>query len=98
IVSLVAMLRARQAGVLIVGSDASADVSLPDFVPEPLAPIVAVVRGQQLAYELALRLGGDPDSPPRLTQVTPPQIVRPLQIEKPRSNAAQLLTDPVCAR
>ncbi|MGN6868115.1 MAG: SIS domain-containing protein [Solirubrobacteraceae bacterium] len=70
IASLVTELRARQAGVLIAGCGASADVSLPDAIPEPLAPIVAVVRGQQLAYELALRLGVDPDSPAGLTKIT----------------------------
>jgi glucosamine--fructose-6-phosphate aminotransferase (isomerizing) len=71
IASLVAELRTRQADVLIVGCGASADLPLPDAVPEPLAPIVAVVRGQQLAYELATALGVDPDSPPGLTKVTP---------------------------
>lgn len=70
IASLVAELRAREVRVLIVGSGDSADASLPAAVPEPLAPIVAVVRGQQLAYELALRLGLDPDSPAGLTKVT----------------------------
>jgi glucosamine 6-phosphate synthetase-like amidotransferase/phosphosugar isomerase protein len=39
-------------------------------VPETLAPIVAVVRGQQLAYELAMALGRDPDNPAGLTKVT----------------------------
>jgi glutamine---fructose-6-phosphate transaminase (isomerizing) len=70
IASLVGELRARQASVLIVGCGAGADVSLPDAVPESLAPIVAVVRGQQLAYELATALGLDPDSPAGLTKVT----------------------------
>jgi glutamine---fructose-6-phosphate transaminase (isomerizing) len=70
IASLVEELRARQAGVLIAGCDEAADIWLPDAIPEPLAPIVAVVRGQQLAYELALRLGLDPDSPAGLTKVT----------------------------
>ena len=70
VASLVQDLRAREANVLLVGSGDDADVSLPAGVPEPLAPIVAVVRGQQLAYELALRLGHDPDSPPGLTKVT----------------------------
>ncbi len=45
-------------------------VPLPNGLREPLAPIVAVVRGQQLAYQLALRLGYDPDSPGGLTKVT----------------------------
>jgi len=70
VVSLVEDLRARQASVLIVGDDERADVPLPALAPEPLAPIVAVVRGQQLAHELALRLGYDPDSPEGLTKVT----------------------------
>jgi glucosamine--fructose-6-phosphate aminotransferase (isomerizing) len=70
IASLVAELRERRADVQIVGCGESADLSLPDAVPEPLAPIVAVVRGQQLAYALALRLGLDPDSPAGLTKVT----------------------------
>jgi glucosamine--fructose-6-phosphate aminotransferase (isomerizing) len=70
IASMVDDLRARRASVLIVGCGAGADVSLPDAAPEPLAPIVAVVRGQQLAYELAMALGLDPDSPVGLTKVT----------------------------
>jgi glucosamine--fructose-6-phosphate aminotransferase (isomerizing) len=68
--SLVDELRARQAIVVVVSSSDGAAVSLPGEVPEPLAPIVAVVRGQQLAYELALRLGHDPDSPKGLTKIT----------------------------
>ena len=57
--------------MLIVGPGGDADVPLPPSLPEALAPIAAVVRGQQLAYELALRLGYDPDSPEGLTKVTP---------------------------
>jgi glucosamine--fructose-6-phosphate aminotransferase (isomerizing) len=71
IASLVDELRARRASVLVVGSGERADVPLPGQAPEPLAPIVAVVRGQQLAHELALRLGYDPDTPEGLTKVTP---------------------------
>jgi glucosamine--fructose-6-phosphate aminotransferase (isomerizing) len=71
VMSLVEDLRARQASVLVIGSGAGADVPLPGEVPEALAPILAVVRGQQLAHELALRLGYDPDSPEGLTKVTP---------------------------
>ncbi len=70
VASLVQELRARRASVLVVGSGERANVSLPGGVPEPLAPIVAVVRGQQLAYELATALGHDPDSPAGLTKVT----------------------------
>jgi glutamine---fructose-6-phosphate transaminase (isomerizing) len=68
--SLVDTLRARQASVLIVGDGPHADIPLPGDVPETLAPIVAVVRGQQLAYELAMALGRDPDNPAGLTKVT----------------------------
>jgi len=39
-------------------------------VPEALAPIAASVRGQQLALELALRRGLDPDAPRGLNKVT----------------------------
>jgi fructoselysine-6-P-deglycase FrlB-like protein len=56
--------------VLVIGDGERADVSIPGGAPEPLAPIVAVVRGQQLAHELALALGYDPDSPEGLTKVT----------------------------
>jgi glucosamine--fructose-6-phosphate aminotransferase (isomerizing) len=68
--ALVGDLRARQASVLVVGSAPGADISLPAAVPEALSPIVAVVRGQQLARELALCLGRNPDSPAGLTKVT----------------------------
>ena len=70
VASLVEELRARQASVHVIGNGEQADVGLPSGLPEPLAPILAVVRGQQLAYELALRLGYDPDSPAGLTKVT----------------------------
>ena len=70
VTSLVEELRARQASVLVVGSGDRVDLSLPAKAPEALTPIVAVVRGQQLAHELALRLGYDPDSPEGLTKVT----------------------------
>ena len=70
IVALVEALRAREVRVLVVGSGGLADVSLPAVSAESLAPIPAVVRGQQLAYELAKVLGHDPDSPAGLTKVT----------------------------
>jgi glucosamine--fructose-6-phosphate aminotransferase (isomerizing) len=70
IAALVEELRARRASVLIIGDGERADVWLPGDAPDALAPILAVVRGQQLAYELALRLGHDPDAPPGLTKVT----------------------------
>ena len=70
VASLVAALRAREANVLVFGTGERADVALPSAVPEALAPIGAVVRGQQLAHDLALRLGHDPDSPEGLTKIT----------------------------
>jgi glucosamine--fructose-6-phosphate aminotransferase (isomerizing) len=69
VASLVDELRAREASVLVLGSD-RADIRLPRGAPEPLSPIAAVVRGQQLAYELALRLGYDPDCPEGLSKIT----------------------------
>ena len=71
VASLVEELRTRHANVLVVGDGGAADVSLPDDVPESLMPIIAVVRGQQLAHDLAIALGLDPDSPVGLTKVTP---------------------------
>src|SRR6202012_5543601 len=68
--SLIDELRARQATVLTVGDGAHADIRLPRAAPDPLMPIVAVVRGQQLAYALAMTLGLDPDSPAGLTKIT----------------------------
>ena len=70
VTSLATELRERGATVLMVGCDDAADISLPAGLPEPLAPIAAVVRGQQLAYELSVRLGYDPDSPGGLRKVT----------------------------
>lgn len=70
IAELVGQLRQRGARVLTVGGDAESDVPLPEGMPESLAPIVAVVRGQQIAHALALHLGRDPDAPPGLNKVT----------------------------
>lgn len=39
--------------------------------PEVLYAILATVRGQQLAYHMALKRGLDPDWPRGLTKVTP---------------------------
>ena len=43
---------------------------VPDAVPEALAAIPAIVRAQQLALELALARGLDPDAPTGLAKVT----------------------------
>jgi glutamine---fructose-6-phosphate transaminase (isomerizing) len=67
---LIGELRSRGASVLTVAPEPWADIPLPAGMPEALAPIVAVVRGQQLARELSLRLGFDPDHPAGLSKVT----------------------------
>jgi glutamine---fructose-6-phosphate transaminase (isomerizing) len=69
VAELVAVLRARGARVLTISTDRDADLSLAPMV-ESLAPVTAVVRAQQLARELALTRGRDPDAPTGLTKVT----------------------------
>lgn len=69
VADLVGVLRERGARVLTISTSPDADLPLPD-VTEALAPIVAVVRGQQLACELALLRGRDPDAPANLRKVT----------------------------
>jgi Sugar (and other) transporter/SIS domain len=68
--ALIGELRKRGSKVLVVGGQDDADLPLPRGMPEALAPIVAVVRAQQLARTLALQLGYDPDSPEGLSKVT----------------------------
>ena len=51
--------------------DADLRVAMPAGVPEALAPLVHVVRAQQLALHATLALGLDPDKPRGLTKVTP---------------------------
>jgi glucosamine--fructose-6-phosphate aminotransferase (isomerizing) len=70
VASLVDDLRGRGANVFVVGSGAGVDLSLPAETPDALTPILAVVRGQQIARELAMRLGHDPDKPAGLTKIT----------------------------
>ena len=47
-----------------------AGLPLPHGLPETAQVITAVVRGQQLARELALARGADPDAPAHLSKVT----------------------------
>jgi glucosamine--fructose-6-phosphate aminotransferase (isomerizing) len=68
-VDLIADLRGRGARVWTIASGPDADLPLPD-VTEGLLPIVAVVRAQQLARELALAHGREPDAPAGLRKVT----------------------------
>jgi glucosamine--fructose-6-phosphate aminotransferase (isomerizing) len=63
-------LAARGANVLRINDRADADLALPAGVPEPLANIGAVVRGQHLARLVSLGRGIDPDQPLGLNKVT----------------------------
>jgi glucosamine--fructose-6-phosphate aminotransferase (isomerizing) len=67
---LVSTLRARGARVAVVGPVAAADCPLPAGVPPALLPVLAVIRGQQVAAALARRRGLDPDAPAGLSKVT----------------------------
>lgn len=69
-VELVDDLRGRGADVYVAAPDPGADLPLPAEVPEALAPIVAVVRAQQVALALARARGLDPDAPAGLSKVT----------------------------
>jgi len=70
VVEVVADLRARGASVRLAGPVPGSDFGWPAAAPEAVAPVLAVVRGQQLALSLALELGRDPDAPPGLMKVT----------------------------
>jgi glucosamine--fructose-6-phosphate aminotransferase (isomerizing) len=67
---LEAELATRGANVLRVNDQTGADLPLPPGVPEQLAGIGAVVRGQHLARLVSLRRGIDPDQPLGLNKVT----------------------------
>ena len=58
----------RGAAVQLIGSDRGADCPLPAGVPSGLLPVLAVVRGQQVAAALARRRGLDPDNPTGLSK------------------------------
>jgi glucosamine--fructose-6-phosphate aminotransferase (isomerizing) len=66
--ALVADVRAMGAPVTVIG--ATGDLPVPNGLPEVLAALPTVVRGQQLALALALDKGLDPDRPPGLSKVT----------------------------
>jgi glucosamine--fructose-6-phosphate aminotransferase (isomerizing) len=67
---LVDELRGRGVTVITIGCDEGDDLTLPAGIHEGLAPIAAVVRAQQVARALALRLGIDPDRPAGLSKIT----------------------------
>ncbi len=63
-------LRERGAPLLRLAPGQDAELPIPSGVPEALAPIVSVVRAQQLAREVTLDRGLDPDAPAGLSKVT----------------------------
>jgi glutamine---fructose-6-phosphate transaminase (isomerizing) len=69
ITDLVDDLRQRGADVRLAGPLGDV-LPWPGDVPEVVAPLLAVVRAQQVALALARRLGLDPDSPAGLAKVT----------------------------
>lgn len=77
IIAVAAQLTERGAQVLAMGPEArvvptaGARINVPGAVPPSLEVLPTVVRGQQLAYLAALRLGIDPDAPFALNKVTP---------------------------
>jgi glucosamine--fructose-6-phosphate aminotransferase (isomerizing) len=66
---LVADLRLRGASVTVAGPVPNSQLPWPKS-PEVVAPVLAVVRGQQLALALARLRGLDPDRPRGLAKVT----------------------------
>lgn len=70
VTSLVLELKALGAHARLAGPVEGSELSWPAAAPEALAPVLAVVRGQQLALALARLAGRDPDSPPGLRKVT----------------------------
>lgn len=69
-ISIIQRLRAVGAPVVVAGAGPEADVTWQTGIPATLAPIVAVVRGQQIALRTATDLNVDPDRPDGLTKVT----------------------------
>ena len=70
VAALCAVLRERGVSVSTIGTEPGADLTLPRGVPEALQPIVAAIRGQQIAMSAALARHRDPDTPAGLTKVT----------------------------
>ncbi len=67
---LVHDLRNRGADVRLAGAVDGATLRWDADAPEVAAPVLAVVRAQQIALSLARRLGRNPDGPEGLTKVT----------------------------
>ena len=54
----------------VCGTAPGAELPLPAGVSEVTAPILATIRGQQLALAAALQRGLDPDAPAGLSKIT----------------------------
>ena len=67
---LMAELGQRAARLVEIGQRDEADVAVPSWVPEGLAPVLTAVRCQQLALTAARRRGLDPDRPAGLSKIT----------------------------
>ncbi|MFE9422894.1 SIS domain-containing protein [Kitasatospora sp. NPDC006697] len=68
-------LRGRGADLMVVGqrdqvAAASAGFVLPPGVPEEVQPVLEILPLQQLAYEITIARGQDPDAPRALAKVT----------------------------
>jgi glucosamine--fructose-6-phosphate aminotransferase (isomerizing) len=68
-------LRGRGADLMVVGqrdqvAAASAGFALPPGVPEELQPVLEILPLQQLAHEITIARGQDPDAPRALAKVT----------------------------
>jgi len=70
VAELCSVLRSRGVSVSTISAEPGADLPLPRAVPEALQPVVAAVRGQQIALSAALARHLDPDAPIGLTKVT----------------------------
>jgi glucosamine--fructose-6-phosphate aminotransferase (isomerizing) len=60
----------RESGAALHEIAPGAALGIPAGLPEPVAALAAVVRGQQVALALARRRGLDPDAPRGLSKVT----------------------------
>jgi glucosamine--fructose-6-phosphate aminotransferase (isomerizing) len=64
------LLQARGAAVHVASPSGDSALPWSSGVPEVLAPILAIVRAQQLSLALSTMLGQDPDAPFGLSKVT----------------------------
>jgi glucosamine--fructose-6-phosphate aminotransferase (isomerizing) len=68
--ALDARLRSLRADLATCTVGIGSDLPLPEGLTEALSCLPITIRGQQLAYEWAVRKGRDPDAPVGLSKVT----------------------------